>query len=258
MNDPRFITFKNATEEADIPNAINNPFHKEVPKLCEIASLELSIFLEENHQNWNHNFGIDTKDRSKVKGKMFGVLVCQNEEDQLGYLAAYSGKLQNEEAPEVFVPSVFDVKAHDQFLNKGMIALGEYSKEIKLLTAKDYHANKEEINALKEKRKEHSVQLQRKLFEHYAFSNQAGEKRTLLAIFSEYANRMPASGAGECAAPKLLQYAFEKNLKPLAIAEFWWGRPGFKSEKEHGKFYPSCEDKCRPILSFMLNLEGEI
>jgi len=63
----------------------------------------------------------------------------------------------------------------------------------------------------------------------------------------------PPAAAGECAAPKLLQYAFEHRLKPIALAEFWWGNPSQNKEREHKVFYPACKNKCRPILEYMLN-----
>ena len=62
----------------------------------------------------------------------------------------------------------------------------------------------------------------------------------------------PPSGAGECAAPKLLHYAFKNNLKVLAIAEFWWGKNARPLERIHRQHYPACENKCRPILGYML------
>ena len=90
------------------------------------------------------------------------------------------------------------------------------------------------------------------LFDQYHFLNISGVSKSLIAIFQEYAQRNPAGGAGECAAPKLLHYAFENKMKPIAIAEFWWGKSTIYKDKVHGEFYPACEDKCKPILSYML------
>src|SRR5690606_19855660 len=63
---------------------------------------------------------------------------------------------------------------------------------------------------------------------------------------------VPPAGAGECAAPKLLQYAYQNQLKPLALAEFWWGAPPKSQVRKHKEFYPSCRSKCEPILGHML------
>ena len=66
-------------------------------------------------------------------------------------------------------------------------------------------------------------------------------------------NKKPPAGAGECAAPKLLQFALKNNLKPISIAEFWWGNPTKDQLKKHLHFYPACQSKCQPILEYMLN-----
>ena len=71
-------------------------------------------------------------------------------------------------------------------------------------------------------------------------------------IFNETPQGTPPAAAGECSAPKLLQYAFENKLKPLAMAEFWWGEPPKSSVRKHGLFYPACQGKCEPILGHML------
>jgi tRNA pseudouridine32 synthase/23S rRNA pseudouridine746 synthase len=76
-----------------------------------------------------------------------------------------------------------------------------------------------------------------------------------LEIFKKSTQGNPPAAAGECAAPKLLQYTFENQLKPIALAEFWWGNHPNNKEKEHKAFYPACKNRCRPILEFMLNDE---
>lgn len=101
-----------------------------------------------------------------------------------------------------------------------------------------------EINQLKEERKVKSSQLQQKLFAEYSFFNQYKEKKSLGEIF----NNNPPAGAGECAAPKLLHYAFANNLKPICMAEFWWGQSPNSEVRQHKQFYPSCKSKCEPIL----------
>jgi len=76
--------------------------------------------------------------------------------------------------------------------------------------------------------------------------------RDLNDIFSEHDTQIPPSGVGECAAPKLLQYAYQHGLKPLALAEFWWGASPKSSVRQHANYYPACQSKCFPILSHML------
>ncbi len=100
------------------------------------------------------------------------------------------------------------------------------------------------INALKESRKQKSSVLQKKLFDNYAFLNRMGELRSIGEIF----DNNPPAGAGECAAPKLLHYAFKNGLKPIAMAEFWWGKSPKSEVRKHKQFYPACKSKCEPIL----------
>jgi tRNA pseudouridine32 synthase / 23S rRNA pseudouridine746 synthase len=102
----------------------------------------------------------------------------------------------------------------------------------------------EEINQLKEERRIKSGALQQKLFAEYSFLNQFGERKSIGEIF----NNNPPAGAGECAAPKLLHYAFENQLKPIAMAEFWWGQSPKSEIRKHKQFYPACKSKCEPIL----------
>ncbi|MGB0424711.1 MAG: hypothetical protein ACPGED_10315, partial [Flavobacteriales bacterium] len=98
-----------------------------------------------------------------------------------------------------------------------------------------------------------SHELQQWIFDQYQFTNSRKQSKSLKSIFTEYSGKTPPAGAGECAAPKLLQHAFQNNLKPLAIAEFWWGKSNKSKGKVHCDYYPACEDKCKPILSYMLH-----
>ena len=109
-----------------------------------------------------------------------------------------------------------------------------------------------EINALKAERKNKSSLLQQQLFDNYTFLNQYGETKSLCDIFPLSENVVPPAGAGECAAPKLLQYAFLHQLKPIALAEFWWGQSPNSEIRKHAHFYSACISKCEPILAHML------
>ncbi|MFH0258063.1 pseudouridine synthase [Vibrio rumoiensis] len=108
------------------------------------------------------------------------------------------------------------------------------------------------IEQLKQDRKQQSAKLQQKLFAQYQFLNQAQQSKSLLDIFNTTANPTPPAGSGECAAPKLLQYAFAHGLTPICLAEFWWGASPKSEIRQHKKYYPACQSKCQPILSHML------
>ena len=107
--------------------------------------------------------------------------------------------------------------------------------------------------ALKEQRKQMSNALQNKLFKQYRFLNANGQEQSLQAIFKPTATPTPPAGAGECAAPKLLHYAYLHGFQPLALAEFWWGVSPKSEIRQHKSFYPSCNSKCQPILGHMLD-----
>jgi tRNA pseudouridine32 synthase/23S rRNA pseudouridine746 synthase len=109
-----------------------------------------------------------------------------------------------------------------------------------------------EIEALKEDRKIRSASIQKEIFAHYTFLNQAGETKDLNQIFNPTKDFFPPAGAGECAAPKLLQYAFKHGLTPISMAEFWWGESPASEIRKHKQFYPACRSKCEPILGHML------
>ena len=110
----------------------------------------------------------------------------------------------------------------------------------------------DEINTLKTQRKKLSNSLQQRIFQHYNFMDANGATQDLLDIFSQTVFLTPPAGAGECAAPKLLQYAYLNGLKPIALAEFWWGQPPPSAIRKHGRYYPACRGKCGPILGHML------
>lgn len=109
-----------------------------------------------------------------------------------------------------------------------------------------------EISRLKQERKTRSATLQRKLFHQFRMRNALGDEKDLCELFAHTPQQVPPAGAGECAAPKLLQYAYLHQLHPLAMAEFWWGNSPITEIRKQGNFYPACKGKCAPILAFML------
>ena len=108
------------------------------------------------------------------------------------------------------------------------------------------------LKSLQRKRKQMSDELQRWLFSAYRMLNAKGEERDLIDIFREYTHTMPPAGAGDCCAPKLLQYAYLHHLRPVCMAEFWWGESPASEIRHHLHYYPACRSKCLPILTHML------
>ena len=108
------------------------------------------------------------------------------------------------------------------------------------------------ISALKSERKTRSAALLQKLFEQFGMLNYRGEVKNLCEIFGQTVHKTPPAGAGECAAPKLLQQAYLHGWKPIAMAEFWWGDSPKTEIRHHGHYYPACKGKCEPILQHML------
>ena len=109
-----------------------------------------------------------------------------------------------------------------------------------------------QIQELKTERKVRSAALQQQLFEQFRMLNYRGEVITLCDIFEQTVHKTPPAGAGECAAPKMLQQAYLHHWKPIAMAEFWWGNSPKNEVRHHGYYYPACKGKCEPILRHML------
>lgn len=203
------------------PERFTWPFCYEPHALCLLACEEVKQEIERI---------------SPKEGKMFGVLVVEHEEG-LGFLAAYSGLLEGRNDWPYFVPPVFDAQQPD-----------------------GYFKQKEREISLCAEHKEMSQQLQLWLFQQYRMLNSRGETKDLVEIWHDYHQNpkiqkkfpLPPGGTGDCCAPKLLQYAYQHHLKPVCMAEFWWG-PSPQSEiRRHGEFYPACRGKCKPVLTWML------
>lgn len=248
---PLFIHFNQQIDVNLLPDRLSLMNGNEVHPLCVLAAEELQAHILKQ-KKWQHNFGLENEGTGTVIGKMFGVLVVQNPQKEIGYLAAFSGKLAGSNQHDKFVPPIFDLLTENSFLNIGMQELTALNSEIKSLEAQDLKTNEPQIIQLKTKRKQHSIALQNKIFDQYHFLNQAGEEKSLLDLFTAAGYKNPPAGAGECAGPKLLQYAFQHQLKPLALSEFWWGLSPKSSKWKHKAFYSCCKEKCKPILAHML------
>ncbi len=248
--DTIFSPFEESLAAYSFPDKFTFPFDYEPHPLSLLAVEKLQSHLE-NQDEWEHNFGLKVDQEGAVIGKMFGVLVVRTEDDEIGYLSAFSGKLAGGNHHSKFVPPIFDGMADGGFLNTGMEELSRINLQIKELENKETDIRKE-VDRLKKIRKAHSVSLQQQIFDQYNFLNQDGEEKSLCEIFESASYKNPPAGAGECAAPKLLQYAFQQNMRPIAMAEFWWGLSPKSDFWKHGHFYPACREKCEPILGHML------
>ncbi len=116
---------------------------------------------------------------------------------------------------------------------------------------KKYSNFQEQIEQLKQQRKELSSSGQQEIFKQYQFLNANNKTQNLITIFENSPQNIPA-GAGDCCAPKLLQYAFLNHFTPICMAEFWWGNPLATSVRKHKNYYTACTGKCKPILKHML------
>ena len=210
----------------------------------------------------NAQLGILKKDKKYLSLKKLVKKISKEIEDDLAFqrkrmkLSRTDRKAQKKKAIAIlsavefqqFTKKLTQESYNNQFFLKELQAY--YQAKFELIS-KDFLSFEAKITALKQARKEKSNYLQQTLFSKYAFLNQQKELKNLLAIFDNPAIKPPA-GSGECAAPKLLQYAFANNLTPIAMAEFWWGISPNSAVRKHKNYYPACQGRCKPILSHML------
>ena len=321
--------FKKPVSHLALPEKFTYPFHYTPHPLCVLAAEEVKEYIA-SRKEWQEELAF---------GKMFGVLIVQtdngitnNEENQIGYLAAFSGNLGGKNLHPYFVPPVYDLLQPEGFFKieeeqisainirirelensssylgskekwkieteqakavlnqaKAELKMAKEAREIRRQSSPELSEEEQasliresqyqkaeykrlekewkkrleeletevrhfdiEIERLKTERKERSAALQRKLFEQFRMLNAQGEVKDLYTIFEQTVQKVPPAGAGECALPKLLQYAYLHQLKPLAMAEFWWGDSPKNEIRHHGYYYPSCKGKCEPILQHML------
>ncbi len=213
------------------PERFTYPFCYEPHPLCEMAAKEVQAYIS-SHEEISEDAD---------KGKMFGVLVVEYQ-GSLAYLAAYSGLLAGRNDWDYFVPPVYDAQQPDGYFKTT-------EREISQTSAISHQTSKQM-----------SQDLQLWLFHQYQLLNARGEQKDLVAIWQEYYSRpkllrkypLPPGGTGDCCAPKLLQYAYQQGLKPVCMAEFWWGATTRTELRHHLNYYPACRGKCKPILTWML------
>ena len=313
-----FHRFSNSIEGITLPEKFTWPFHYVPHPLSRLAADEVMHYVS-SRTEWHEELAM---------GKMFGVLIVSNTNNEIGFLAAFSGNLAGSNFHEYFVPAVYDMLKPDEFFKKEEAEISAINHTIKdIEQSAEYCSAQEKLAAVKVKvetalanfkqecalrkanrnllrqsgnaneaaliiesqrdnadfqrlkrqskllmeqanqrvtefttridelhkeRQTRSAALQTALFKQFRMLNANGEVCDLIEIFAPTAQRIPPAGAGECAAPKLLQYAYLHNLKPIAMAEFWWGTSPRGEVRHHGHYYPSCNSKCKPILTFMM------
>ncbi len=223
------------------PERFTYPFCYEPHPLCQLAAKEVQEYIA------SHEVIREDADR----GKMFGVLIVespgvspsqQGESEGVFFLAAYSGLLAGRNDWDYFVPPVFDAQQPDGYFKTKEREISLTSHSSPLTT------------------KKMSQDLQSWLFHQYQLLNARGESKDLVDIWQSYYSRpklqrkfpLPPGGTGDCCAPKLLQYAYQQGLRPVCMAEFWWGQPTKEELRRHLNYYPACRGKCKPILTWML------
>lgn len=317
MHDEKFHRFDSKDlRNVDLPKQFTFPFHYTPHPLCIKAAEYVQNHLL-SHDEWQEEL---------KRGKMMGVLVVEKE-NEMGFLAAFSGNLAHCNNHPYFVPAVYDllsekgffrpeedeistinkkinkethsperknaiedveniktqanteISAYKQFMkaskaqrdeqrkqgidNNLLIAESQFQKaELKRIQVRwqqEIDTAKSRLDAIdnriaqwKTERSKRSADLQERIFNHFIMLNASGESRDLCEIFADTPQHTPPAGAGECAAPKLLQYAYTNSYRPLAMAEFWVGDSPKEEIRRHGCFYPSCKAKCEPILGWML------
>jgi len=169
---------------------------------------------------------------------MFGVLECKDAAGKTVVLKAFSCQYNGEWLVDGWVPPILDV---DEFHRLG----DPVDREIKSL---DRLIAEQKNPELIQKRKALSQDLMKQIHALYRLTNFRGETKPMTEVFR---GGIP-TGAGDCCAPKLLNYAAKSGLKPLGLSEFYWGRENRSGTRKHGEFYSACAEKCQPILGFLL------
>ncbi len=329
-SDHHFTRFIAAIDTLPLPERFTFPFCYTPHPLCVLAAQELQQHIATQH-HWQHNFGLGNDD---AIGHMFGVLLVQNQQGEIGYLSAFSEKIANQTHLPHFVPPVFDDRNIDPAIKAQQVLIDEVTTKITAIESKpsyiqlqqqyqvaqdhaelasesfrlqmieqrkqrklqrvtaeksndsefmtqEFHrlaresafdkhqqkairqqwtqtlseisdklqADTATLTLLKAEYETLTALLQQHRYAQYQFLNQDGKTKDLNALFRD---QTPPQGAGDCAAVKLLQYAFKQHLTPLAMAKFWWGASPAAQIRKHKYFYEACKNKCEPILQHML------
>ncbi len=182
---------------------------------------------------------------SEARGKMFGVLEGMNNKGNIIILYAFSGQYNGYWNIAGWVPPLFDENIWQKTNFDTEKKIKKMSRELDNLPQ-----HSEEYSTLKQQRKHSSQRLMLDIHSLYVLRNFRGQSSSLFPFF--HTNRGIPTGTGDCCAPKLLNHAQQNDITPLGISEFYWGRSNRSATKKHGRFYPACQDKCQPVIGFML------
>ena len=188
---------------------------------------------------------------------MFGVLVVATSDGTIGYLRGFSGMVHGTWDIDGWVPPTFDRQTYDAVRIRAEAEMIEFKAERAAALASVSDSASPEtmrvdaaVRALDATRAARSRVLTTQIHDAYRFVNARGELRSLRSLF---APGEPPTGSGDCAAPKLLAHAYRLGLRPIALAEFWWGAASATGDRREGVFYAACRGKCLPILTHMLD-----
>lgn len=179
------------------------------------------------------------------RGHMFGVLECRDGEGETVLLRAFSSLHGGARFIEGWVPPILSSETYRDCVLPGQAAIKDLSRQ---MLALDRTSGR--YKDLFDQRRSISRTLMEEIQSLYFFHNFRGERRGLRDAYA-----LPGSipgGVGECCAPKLLNHAARLGLRPVGIAEFYWGVATPSGGRQSGEFYPCCETRCRPILGFLL------
>lgn len=228
---------------------IENPLNYSPQPIAIHAVSKLQSYLC-NQTDFQYGFGWD----GNSVGKMLGVLVVENTDGIVGYLAAYSGKIFNQFDLSFFVPPIYNMFDPNSFYFSGEKLTKSLNDQYHYLLSVYRHEPTNEIaeklSNIRNERQKISRRLQQQLFESYIVTNNIGVSKTIKEIFKAQ-NIIPKAGSGDCAAIRLLNHAYKHKYTPIALAEFWWGAATPSKSRIHKSFYTACQEKCAPILNFM-------
>ncbi|MBR0037645.1 MAG: RluA family pseudouridine synthase [Bacteroidales bacterium] len=220
----------------------NNPYLYHPHPSLKVAADDICLYISQR-PDWDKEFS---------KGKMLGVLLCRDASGRELILRAFSGIVNINDDSHYFVPPVYDLNNPDDFYLQEDEEISHINRQLANETL-----SSPEATQLKERRKKLSQDLQLKIFSHFNFLSPTGEYKNIVQIFGDAKRGLPPGGSGECAAPRLLNYANEHRLTPVALAEFWYGASPKNILRIHGQFYPSCIEKCSPILAYLIGQDRQ-